>query len=171
MNLYESLVGNLGIGPHIANQHFFEKMTKKRSADKIAYFRRFVKFFEFDQDKLLKSLRHSTQEYLKHSGTEKEIVTNDWFEWRFNKTLNIIEHNYFYDSAGAYKDEYYRNQGDYWFHFDFDNQKLRILISDNIRDSVDKLKSFFKKSSIYRNEFHSYWEFDIKDSIKDLSEI
>lgn len=171
MRLYESLVGNIGLGPHVVNEEFFKKLAKKRTANKIDYFKRFVEFFGFDQNKLLKTLRHTTQEYLKLTRTKKEIVTNDWFEWRCNKILNIIEHNYFFDIVGAYKDEYYRNMGDYWFRFDFDNQKLYILISDNIRDSIDKLRTFFKKSSVYRNESYSYWEFDIKDSLKDLSNI
>ncbi len=167
--LTESLISNIGIGPHIANEEFFKKLAKKRKADKTDYFKRFVRYIGIDEDKALKILRDGQRRKLMNTGTHKEIITKDWFKWKWMSGLKWFLIEYQYNSKGGYQDEYYNNIGEDLIRFEFDDQSL--YINDRLQKQFDKLDKIFKSHQIYYTGKSTYRVYYIKDSIKDLTNI
>ena len=125
--LTESLISNIGIGPHIANEEFFKKLAKKRKADKIDYFKRLIKYIGIDENEALKTLRDIEQRRLMNTGTRKEIITKDWFEWEWFSSFKWLSAAYIYESKGGYNDKYYNCIGsDDLIRFRFDDQSLYV---------------------------------------------
>lgn len=167
--LTESLISNIGIGPHIANEEFFKKLAKKREANKIDYFKRLVKYFGIDENEALKILRDDRQRKLMNTRTHKEIITKDWFEYKWFSSFRWFSVVYYYNSKGGYQDEYYNNIGDDLIRFKFDDQSL--YINNELQKRLDKLDNVFKKHQIYYTGTSTYRVYYIKDSIKDLTKI
>ena len=73
--LYESLVGNLGIGPHKFNEEFFRELNGNSKTERLAYLQRFISYIDFDVDKVTKLLHNSTQKYMKQASYyDKEVI-------------------------------------------------------------------------------------------------
>ncbi len=167
--LTESLIGNVGIGPHIANEEFFKKLAKKRTADKIDYFKRLIKYFGIDENKALKMLRDGQQRKLMNTGTHKEVITKDWFEWKWYSSFKWFSVVHYYDSKGGYNDKYYNCIGEDLIRFRFDDQSL--YVNNIFQKQLDKLDNAFKKHQFNYTGISTYRVYYIKDSIKDLINI
>lgn len=170
-HLIESLVSNVGIGPHIANEQFFEKLARKRTVNKISYFKRFSEYIGIKEEDVLKVMKDIEQEALKHIGTQKEIITKGWIEWEWTSNLCWVTSGYCYQSKGGYPDVNYKHPGDDWFQADLDNKCIYIV--DELHKYYDyKMNSIFKKYDIYKGGSGTlYRRYYIKDSIKDLTNI
>ena len=169
MRLYESLVSNVGIGPHIANEEFFKKLAKKRKADRIDYFKRLIKYIGIDENEALKALRDKEQRRLMNTGTRKDVITKDWFKWEWlSSDLSAYEYNY--QIKSGYDDKYYNYFGaSNLIRFRFDNQLL--YVNNIFQKQLDKLDNVFKKHHIRKIGITTYRVYYIKDSIKDLTQI
>ncbi len=167
----ESLVKNVGLGPHIANEDFFNKLAKKRNDTKVDYFKRFVDYIGVDQDEVLKIMHDDEQKRLKQVGTQKEVITKDWFEWGYYADFKWVVADYYYRSEGGYQDTYFRNSGGDWFNFKFKYQELHILYNKKLQKCYDVLNTLFKQYEVYQNGRSVYRVYSIKDSIKDLTKI
>ena len=169
--LTESLISNIGIGPHIANEEFFKKLAKKRKADKIDYFKRLIKYIGIDENEALKALRDVEQRRLINTVfRSKEIITKDWFEWEWNSSFKYFSAVYHYESKGGYNDKYYNCVGDDdLISFRFDDQSL--YVNNIFQKQLDKLDNVFKKHQIRDTGISTYRVYYIKDSIKDLTNI
>ena len=165
----ESLVKNVGIGTYIINEDFFNKLARKRSDTKVDYFKRFVDYIGIDQDEVLKIMHDDEQKRLKQVGTQKEVITKDWFEWSYSFNLECVVADYYYRSEGGYQDIYFRNGGGDWFKFKFDCQ--HILYNKKLQKYYDVLNTLFKQYKVYQNGRSVYLVYRIKDSIKDLTNI
>ena len=171
MRLYESLVSNVGIGPHIANEEFFKKLAKKRKADKIDYLKRLIRYLGIDENEALKTLRDVEQRRLINTEFHsKEIITKDWFEWEWVSSFKWLSAVYHYESKGGYNDKYYNCVGsDDLIRFRFDVQSL--YVNNIFQKQLDKLDNVFKKYQICDTGISTYRVYYIKDSIKDLINI
>ena len=165
----ESLVKNVGIGTHIVNEEFFKELAKKNKADKIDYFKRLIKYIGIDENEALKTLRDIEQRRLMNTGTRKEIITKDWFEWEWFSNFKWFSAVYHYQSKGGYDDKYNCFEADILIRFRFDNQSL--YVNNIFQKQLGKLDSAFKKHQICGKGTTTYRMYYIKDSIKDLINI
>ena len=169
MMLYESLVGNLGIGPHKFNEEFFRELNGNSKTERLAYLQRFISYIDFDVDKVTKLLHNSTQKYMKQASYyDKEVITKDIVK-EFADILSFgIQ--YCYTSKNGIRPEGIINYANYMLYFNINDQpSIRIIDLPKLKDCYKTLDSIFKTYKTLKMSTNSYRIYYIKDSIKDLT--
>lgn len=170
MRLYESLVSNVGIGPHVINVRFFEELIGKNNTKRTDYCKRFVDYIGFDDKLAIKIFHRDLQKLFKspfYKQYRDQTIIKDYFEWLPH--AKEISLTYRYTSEGGLNPKDFVRFGDDMINFCTDH--IEMLYKPEFKKIYDKLDTLFKKYKDYDYSTCIKRFYNIKDSIKDLTKI
>ncbi len=153
MTLYESLISNINLGKHVANQHFWQILMAKRDKEIIDYFKRFFEHIHFED--IDKVMGYDEQKFSRYR------IKDCRLEWTVNKNGIFLDFLYTEDietcSVGVFAA--------------FVDGEITIIDNPKFNKAYKILDDMFKKCDKATEFTRSVRKYNIKDCQIDLSAI